>query len=366
VPIVIYDAAGTPVAAITSPADGAVMPGPTNLLITATANAINGVTNVQFLANGVEFGHAAMAPYSAIWTAPFGTNILTAVVSDANAVQGTSPPITVTITVPPTNVIAPTIFTQFPLAGATVTNLTNITVTFSENVQNVDETDLLINSVPASTVNAHHSRSNYTFTFAQPPYGPVTITWPSGHGITDYGWPTLLPFDETAAGASWSYTLIDKTPPTIVARTPATGSTVTNLEEITVVFSEPVNGVNASDLLVNGGPAFEVNGSGGTTYTFHVSQPASGTVNVTWVTNSDIFDLAVTPNAFNRAAGAWSFTLDTRVVLVQSNSVWSFVKGTQEASDPTNAWRQLNYDDSSWSNSAAPFFFGDPYTNATI
>ena len=72
--IVVYDAIGTPVAAITSPADGAVMEGPTNLLITATANAINGVTNVQFLANGIPFGNDATRAYSAIWTSQFLSN----------------------------------------------------------------------------------------------------------------------------------------------------------------------------------------------------------------------------------------------------------------------------------------------------
>jgi acid phosphatase type 7 len=367
VPIVVYDAAGTPVAAVTSPANGAVMEGPTNLLITATANAITGVANVQFYANGVEFGSDTTASYSAIWTAPFGTNILTVVATDGNGVRGTSPPITVTITIPPTNVIAPTLMAQFPAAGSTITNLTNITVTFSEYVQNIDASDLLINGVPATSVNGNHSRSNYTFTFAHPPYGQVNITWAGGHGITDYGWPTVLPFDETASTASWSYTLIDQTAPTIASRTPAAASTVTNLQQITVTFAEPVTGVDASDLLVNGGPAFEMSGSG-TTYTFHVSQPPSGTVNVTWSTNNGIFDQAVIPNAFNRTApgSAWTFTLDARAVLVQSNSVWRFVKGTAEASDPTNAWRQLAFDDSSWSNAPAPFFFGDPYTNSLI
>jgi hypothetical protein len=367
VPIVVYDAIGTPVAAITSPANGAVMPGPTNLLITATANAISGVTNVQFLADGVPFGNDDTAPYSAIWTAPFGVSGLSAVAFDANGVRGTSPVVSVTITIPPTNVIAPTIFTQFPLAGATVTNLTNITVTFSENVQNIDASDLLINGVPATSVNASHSRSNYTFTLSQPPYGQVNIAWAGGHGITDYGWPSLLLFDETGPGATWSYDLIDRTLPTIVTRTPVANSTVTNVHEITVIFSEPVTGVDAADLLVNGGAAFAMSGSG-TSYTFQISQPASGAVNVSWATNNNIFDVAVTPNAFNRTApgAAWSFTLDTRAVLVQSNSVWRFVKGTNEASDPISAWRLLSFDDSGWSNAPAPFFFGDPYTNATI
>src|SRR6185436_7289339 len=80
---------------------------------------------------------------------------------------------------------------------------------------------------------------------------------------------------------------------------------------------------------------------------------------------NNIFDLADIPNAFLRTAtnNLWSFTLDSRTRFVQSNSVWRFIKGVAEASSPTNAWRQIGFDDSSWSNAAAPFFYGDPYTN---
>src|SRR5437867_10967535 len=89
IPVVIYDAVGTPVAAITSPVEGFVTQGPTNWLVTATANAITGVTNVEFYNNGVSFGNDSTAPYSALWVAPFGTNFLTAVATDAGGVKGT-------------------------------------------------------------------------------------------------------------------------------------------------------------------------------------------------------------------------------------------------------------------------------------
>ncbi len=368
--VVTHNAAGTPVAAITSPVDGFVTPGPTNWMVTATANATGSVVSVQFRNNGVVFGSDTAAPYGAVWAAPFGTNVLTAVVTDAQGNVGTSPGITVIITVPPTNVLAPTVATQAPLAGATVTNLTTITVTFSENVHEISPGDLLVNGVPATAVNAQHSRSNYTFTFPQPPYGPVTITWAADHGILDYGWPAELPFDRSGPGATWTYTLIDKDVPFVTTRVPAPNAIVTNLSEIQVTFNETVTGVSADDLLVNGSPALNVAGSG-INYTFTVpTPPSSGTsvVSVTWSTNTGIFDVALTPNEF--AAGAatntWRFVYDPRVVLVQSNANWRFVKGLAEASTPINAWRQNVFDDSGWTLSPAPFYFGDPYTNATI
>lgn len=360
IPVVVYDAEGHPVSAITYPADGATMGGPTNLVVTATANAITSITNVVFLANGVEFGHAVTPPYSAVWTAPFGTNILTTIAVDDTGTTGTSPPVTVILTIPPTNVVAPTIAGQSPAAGVSLTNLTSITVTFSEFVQNIDAADLLLNGVPATSVSANHSKSNYTFTFPRPAYGTVNVTWAAGHGIVDYGFPGSLPFDENGTGATWTYELLDQVPPYIALRSPTAGSTVTNLSTISVTFSEPVGGVDAADLFVNGTPALGVSGSGAS-YTFELPHFSTSLLNVSWSTTNNIFDLAATPNAFNRtfASNTWSFTLDTRYIFIQTNTAWQFVKGTAEASSPTNAWRQLTYDDAGWSNAPAPFFYGE-------
>ncbi len=363
VPIVVYDAASRPVTAIVSPIDGAVMEGPTNLLLAATAQAVTGITNVQFFANGELIGQDATSPYTVVWPSTFLSNGLSTVAFDATGASGTSPVVTVTITIPPTNTIAPTLVSKFPLPSAIVTNLTTIAVRFSELVLNVDAGDLLINGVPATGVTG--SRSNYTFSFPQPPYGDVEVSFASDHNITDYGYPDNLPFDALTPDGSWRYTLIDRTIPTIAARSPATNAFVTNLTEITVIFSEVVNNVDASDLLVNGVPSYDFRGQG-TTYTFSVIQPPSGTLNITWSTNHGIVDTA--SNAFNRvgAGSTWNFVLDSRTTLVASNSMWRFIKGFAEASDPTNAWRQIGFDDSSWSNAPAPFFYGDPYTNATI
>lgn len=49
--------------------------------------------------------------------------------------------------------------------------------------------------------------------------------------------------------------------------------------------------------------------------------------------------------------------VDARV-LVATNSPWRYFKGTQEASTPTNAWRALDFDDSTWATGAAPFHYG--------
>src|SRR5205823_13266245 len=132
---------------------------------------------------------------------------------------GTSAVSSIIIPRPPTNTVAPFIAGQSPVAFAKVTNvLTSILVQFSERVQNVDASDLLIGGVPATGVSG--SGSNYIFSFPQPPFGEVEVTWASGHGITDFGWPTVLPFDEFGPNARWEYDLVDRVAPTIVARIP--------------------------------------------------------------------------------------------------------------------------------------------------
>lgn len=366
--IVVFDPSGTPIVKITSPKDGAVYNNLTNyidLQITAEIISPTNILLVSFFANNTLIGSVNKSPYTFNWQrAWFGTNVLTATAQTVGGVVGTSAPITVVLVEPPHNTNAPVIANVSPARGIIISTLTNIQVTFSENVIGVDASDLLVNGVPAVSVTG--SGSNYIFTVIEPPYGIVYVTWATNHGITDIGYPTNLPFDETAPGATWTYQLVDLIPPVIVSQDPPAGSTVSSLYQITVVFSEPVTNVDAADLLINNAPAISIRGSG-TTFTFGFPQPSPGTVNISWSPNHGITDIASPPNPFNHlsAGASWSYILDPRYVLVESNTVWRFKKGTNEASIPMNAWRFLDYDDSSWSNAPAPFFFGDTgYTNA--
>jgi hypothetical protein len=240
--IVVYDAAQRPVAQVVYPPQDGVFLGPTNLTLAATANAITGVTNVDFLVNGVRVGNDTTPPYSVPWASSFGSNDIVAIAADATGARGTSPVVRITVTIPPTNTVAPFVLTQVPLAGAIVTNtLTSIRVFFSERVQNVDAADLLINGVPATNVTG--SISNFLFTFPQPPFGVVNVSWAGGHNITDFGFPSDLPFDEQAPGAQWQIELRDRIAPTLTARVPAAGSFLNILTNVMVTFSEPVSGV---------------------------------------------------------------------------------------------------------------------------
>lgn len=108
---------------------------------------------------------------------------------------------------------------------------------------------------------------------------------------------------------------IDDQPPTIANRTPTAGSTVQQLNSVEVVFSEAVNGVDASDLLINGVAATNVIVASPTTFTWVFSQPATGTVNVAFAPAHGISDFAQPSNNF--AGASWTYTLNTNIILPQ-------------------------------------------------
>ncbi|MFM1769163.1 MAG: Inner spore coat protein [Verrucomicrobiota bacterium] len=340
---------------LASPANGLSVEQPVDLALTATATGPAPVTGVTFRTNGVDLATVSASPYTFIWSnAPLGTFDLTAVATDSAGSSATSAVATVTVTPFVPNTIPPVIASVSPARGATVTNLTNLVVTFSESVSNVNAADLLVNGVPAT--GRAGTTSNYTFTFPAPAFGAVAITWAAGHGIQDRGNPPL-PFDETSTNAQWGYTYADSTPPTVASKTPAAGATLTNLTSLQVVFSEGVLGVDAGDLLVNGNPATALSGTG-TTYTFGFGQPAYGTVNISWASGHGITDVG--GNAFNRTGtgATWTYTLQgPSLILVGTNANFRYWKGFTEASSPTTLWRTNGFDDSGWTNGNGPFAF---------
>ncbi|HWX21539.1 MAG TPA: lamin tail domain-containing protein [Candidatus Binatia bacterium] len=193
-----------------------------------------------------------------------------------------------------------------PPAGSTVSNLTQVQVTFNRNVFGVDPADFLVNGQPAASITpAISGGSNYTFTFTQPAPGSLSIGWDAGQGISD---AAGNPFNSTAPGSTWSYTLIDTIPPAISQLVPAPGATVSHLTQVQVSFTKPVVGVHASAFLINGQPATNKTGSGSGPYLFQFPQPATGTVQFAWAANNGITDTASPPNPF--AGGAWTITLN--------------------------------------------------------
>ena len=84
----------------------------------------------------------------------------------------------------------------------------------------------------------------------------------------------------------------DLVPPTVQSVTPAPGGLATNLALLTVVFSESVTNVRATNLLINGVAATSLTSNAPASYTFRFPLAAGGPVTVTWHGATAIKDLA--------------------------------------------------------------------------
>ncbi len=95
--------------------------------------------------------------------------------------------------------------------------------------------------------------------------------------------------------------------PVVSVTVPTPGTTVSTLTSVSITFSEPVTGVAATDLGVNGELADVVTGSGAGPYTFTFPQPQAGTVTLAW----DVADQAIAGLGTGSFApsGGWTYTL---------------------------------------------------------
>ena len=98
---------------------------------------------------------------------------------------------------------------------------------------------------------------------------------------------------------------IDVTPPFVAVLSPAAGSTVRTLTSIEVDFSEPVGGLDATDLLINGAATTNATLIAPGQYVFEFAQPPTGTVQVAWAPGHGIHDLSPRSNPFT--GDAWSY-----------------------------------------------------------
>jgi hypothetical protein len=292
----------SPVVTLTSPPNNTTLAAPANVTLTAVASDQDGtVTNVAFFANGSKLADDTVAAYSFAWNGVTAGNYsLVAIATDDVGLVSTSAVVNLTVS---TDTAPPVISNKTPAPGS-VTNLTEITVTFSKTVVGVDAGDLLVNGAPATSIIG--GGAVYTFAFLQPAYGTVSISWNASHGIGDVFTPPH-PFNANGAGATWQYQLLDAVPPLVSAINPVPGSTIAALTSISAIFSESVTGVNAADLRINGVAASTISGSGAGPYVFGFPQPAEGTVQVNWASGHGIQDSAANPFA----GGAWSYSLDT-------------------------------------------------------
>jgi len=204
----------------------------------------------------------------------------------------------------PPDTTPPTVTQVFPPPGR-VPVLNQVSVTFSEAVQGVDATDFWVNGTPAKSVAGQGA--TYTFSFDPPAHDFAAITWFQGHGITDTSFQAN-PFDASALSAHWSYELLDDQPPRVIQVLPPANATLRTLSLIQVQFDEPVQGLAAADLLVNGVPALDMQARAASVYVFKCPPITSETVKVSWRIDHAIQDLREPANRF--LGEGWSYFLN--------------------------------------------------------
>ncbi len=201
---------------------------------------------------------------------------------------------------------APTILSVSPSPGSTISTLSRITVTFSAPMAGVQGADLLINDQPA--LSATVTNAAVTFDFSQPFSGPVTVLFDSDSVISDLSGNLFDPF---APSATWTYTLADIIAPVVATVEPAAGAVVSALDQLEVLFSEGVTGVDAADLLINGAAAASLTALSADRYRFGFPSVAAGAANITWAGGHGIKDLSPAANAFTGAG--WAYTINPSV-----------------------------------------------------
>ena len=165
----------------------------------------------------------------------------------------------------------------------------------------VDATDLLLNDESATSVDADAEGASYVFGFPTVSPGVIVAAWDPAAGIAD---PSGNPF---AATNRWHYLVTDGQAPVVTERRPAAGAHLATFTGLQVTFSEPISGLEAANLQVNGQPAESVSGLGAGPYLFQFPSPADGTVELSWASGHGIQDLADVPNPF--VESPWTVSL---------------------------------------------------------
>lgn len=343
-PLPVFPDTNAPVISSVSPPPGADLTSLSSVTVTFN-EPVTGVAAQYLLVNGAPAD--SVSGSGATWTWFFGqpafgtVNVSWATdhaISDLAANRFDATGSTWSYTLSAFDTTPPAISSVSPVAGSTVSNLTSVTVTFTEPIMVIEAPDLLVNGIPATGLSG--SGNQRTFTFSQPGPGLVQFTWDGAHAISD---DLGNRFNETLPAASWSYTLLDKLPASLDTTFPVPGAAIGVLTNIEITFSEPVTGLDAADLRINNVPAASVSGSGAGPYLFAFAQPANGALNVTWTGGHGIQDMASPPNAFG--GSSWSYSVSPAAsapAVVLSEILTDNLTGLTDADGDTEDWIEIH------------------------
>ena len=283
---------------ITSPGNNTLVVLPTNLVLTAIVSGFTNsvVTNVAFYNGAAKLGDTTVAPYNYTWSAvTTGSYTLRAVARDNVGLAVTSSPVAITVI----SNLPPTVAISSPADSAFFSTPTDvpITVNASDSADGGRVTNVVYY---ANGVKIGESASvPFAFTWLNPATNAYNLT--------------AVAYDEHGAPGTSAVVrvyVIQSSAPTVVSFTPASGSLLSDLTWVMVTFDQPVNGVDAPDLLVNNVPALAVSGTGAA-YTFSFAPPAEGVVLLTWANGHGIVNQEVVPKGFDgtRTSAMASYTV---------------------------------------------------------
>lgn len=223
-----------------------------------------------------------------------------------------------------------------PTNGATVTSeYVHVEVTFSETVQGVDASDLELAGAAAvsATVNApiQLSTNRWRFPITNLVNGSLEIDLaPDPNDIED-----LVGNDLAPQPTEWSYTVMDQNAPVVSSILPGPGTVIVNYEEnVLITFSETVQGVDASDLVLSGAAAVgttvgEPIDLGSNIWRFPVFGLANGTLEIDLAPDAnDIEDRA--GNDLTPRPTEWSYTVEYLLLIVSNQHAVTYLRTGHE------------------------------------
>lgn len=234
---------------------------------------------------------------------------------------------------------APRIASVAPPSGSSTVVLTEITVQFDQAVTGVDARDLIVAGRPATSVDG--AGTSYTFSFSQPPAGTVDVRFAPDSAIASAAVPRDL-FE--TGNVFFVFTIRDIAAPEPALVHPPPGATVRRLNQVEVLFNEPVTGVTAGSLLINGQPATNVVGVSAGPYRFEFPEVTGGAALAQWAGSHGIVDLAAPPNRFS-GAGGWAYTINAganTTPLVISEFLAGNTNGLRDEENNTQDWIELH------------------------
>jgi hypothetical protein len=201
--------------------------------------------------------------------------------------------------------------------GAIINNPPTVSLTSPANNASFSAPAEIMISASASDSDGSVSKVEFfqgTTLLSEDTAAPYSFTW-SSVPVGNYHLKAVATdnFGARATSSVVNVTVAPSSPPVVQSVNPAAGP-VSSLRQITVTFSEPVQGVDAGDLLINGLPATSLTGADAV-YSFSFSAPREGVVSIAWRGSHGIVDFENPPQRFdNYAAGAtWQYTLTDTV-----------------------------------------------------